>query len=67
MCVCVCVWLGSSRSFKHVSLNSTDTFCRYNLIKNPFEFHDKCLGFRFELVDEFTKNVSYSLIVFYFR
>ena len=33
MCVCVRVLLGSCRSFKHVSLNSKDTFCLYNLIK----------------------------------
>ena len=33
MCVCVCVWLGSSRSFKHVSLNSKDKFCLYNLFE----------------------------------
>ena len=50
--VCVCVWLGSSRSFKHVSFNNKGTFCPYNLI-NPFEFPDKCLGVRLELVDEF--------------
>ena len=46
MCVCVCVWLGYSCSFKHVSLNSKGKFCLY-----------KYLGFRLELVDEFTKIV----------
>ena len=29
----VCVWLGSSRLFKHVSLNNKDKFCLYNLFK----------------------------------
>ena len=48
MCVCVSVLLGSSRSFKHVSLNSKSY---------PFKFPDKCFGFRLELVDEFTKIV----------
>ena len=35
VCVCVCVWryLGSSRSFNHVSLNNKETFCLYNLFK----------------------------------
>ena len=35
MCVCVyiCVWLGSSNSFKYVSLNSKDKFCLYNSFK----------------------------------
>ena len=33
MCVCVCVWLGSRHSFKHVSLNNKDKFCLYNLFK----------------------------------
>ena len=27
------------------------------IFKDPFEFPDKCLGFRLELVDEFTKIV----------
>ena len=27
ICVWVCVWLGSSHSFKHVSLNNKDKFC----------------------------------------
>ena len=31
--MCVCLWLGSSCSFKHVSLNSKDKFCLYNLFK----------------------------------
>ena len=35
MCVCVCVgvWLGSSCSFKHVSLNNKDNFFLYNYFK----------------------------------
>ena len=37
MCVCVCVracvCVGSSRSFKHVSLNYKDKFCLYKLFK----------------------------------
>ena len=28
--VCVCVWLGSNLSFKHVWLNNKGTFCLYN-------------------------------------
>ena len=28
------------------------------IILNPFKFPDKCLGFRLELVDEFTKIVQ---------
>ena len=31
VCVCVCVQLGSSHSFKHVSLNDKDKFCLYDL------------------------------------
>ena len=33
MCVCVCVWLGSSRSFKHVLSNNKDKFWLHNLFK----------------------------------
>ena len=33
MCVCVCVWLGSNLSFKHVCFNKKDIFCLYKLIK----------------------------------
>ena len=34
MCVCVCVCeLGTSPSFKHVSLNNKDKFCLYSLFK----------------------------------
>ena len=29
----VCVWFGSSPSFKHVLLNNKDTFCLYNFIR----------------------------------
>ena len=29
-CVCMCVWLGSSLSCKHVWLNNKDTFCLYS-------------------------------------
>ena len=49
--MCVCVWLGSSLSFKRIWLNNRDTFCLYNFIKFP----DKCLGFKLEMVDEFSK------------
>ena len=42
MCVCVCVcvhvYLGSSHSFKHVSLYSKDMHCLYNLIKFLLSF-----------------------------
>ena len=34
VCVSVCVQFGSSHSFTHVSLNSKDTFCLYNLTKS---------------------------------
>ena len=38
-----------------VRLNKKDTFCLYNFIKILSSF--TCLGFRLELVDEFTKIV----------
>ena len=57
MCVCVCVWLGSSCSFKHVSLNNKDKFFLYNLFKILSIFSVKSLSFRLELVDEFPKIV----------
>ena len=53
MCVCVCVWLGSSILFKHVWLDNKDTFCQYNFIKILSIF--LISGFRLELVDEFNK------------
>ena len=31
VCMCVSVWLGKSRSFKHVSLNNEDKFCIIHL------------------------------------
>ena len=57
VCVCVCVWLGRILSFKHVWLNNKDTFCLYKFYWDPLKFSHKCLGFRLELVDEFTKIV----------
>ena len=59
VCVCVCVCARVVRlSFKHVWLNHKDTFCLHNFIKIlNIKFPDKCLGFRLELVDEFTKIV----------
>ena len=40
MCVyvCVCVKLGCSLSFKHVSLDNKDIFCLYNFIKILLSF-----------------------------
>ena len=38
MCVCVCVWLGSSHSFKHVSLNDKDKFCLNDSFKSLSSF-----------------------------
>ena len=55
--VCVCVWLGSSRSFKQVSLNNKAKFCLYNFLKNLFTFSNTCLSFRLVLGDEFPKIV----------
>ena len=52
---------GSSLSFKHVWLDNKDTFCSYDLIKNPFKFPNQCLDFWFELVNEFTKFVPSAL------
>ena len=58
MCVCVCVRLGSSLSFKHVLLNNKDTFCLNNFIRFLSRFQDyKCFDFWLELLDEFTEIV----------
>ena len=47
MCVCVCVCVC-------VYVYVCVCVCVY---KDPYKFPDKCLGFRLELVDEFTKIV----------
>ena len=39
MCVCVCVWIGSSRSFKQVSLSIKGKFCLYNSFKILSRIH----------------------------
>ena len=62
MYVCVCVWLDSSLSFKHVWLNDKGTFCPYNFIKILSSF-----GFRFELVNEFTEIVASALISYDYK
>ena len=56
MCVCVCVWFGSSRSFQYIWLNNKGTFCLYNFFK-ILSSSLMCLGFGLELVDKFTKIV----------
>ena len=43
MCVCVCVWFGSSCSFKHVPLNDKDKFCLYNLFNILLSFQQSLL------------------------
>ena len=61
VCACVCVSLGRSLSFKHPWLNNKDIFGLYNFYQDPLKFPDESLGFRSELVDEYTKKYWYFL------
>ena len=52
MCVCVCVCVVG-----HAVMFDSIIKTQYNFINNLSSFLIKCLGFRLELVDEFTKIV----------
>ena len=66
MCVCVCVWLGSSHLVKHVWLNNKDTFRLYNFLKilssfiHLFQLETKTLIGKLEriLIKLYIQNVS---------
>ena len=45
VCVCVCAWLGSSLSFKQVSLNNKDTFCQHSC-NRALSCSQRSFGFR---------------------
>ena len=60
VCVCVCVCVCNWAAVFHLSIFYwlIKTHFVYIILKDPFKFPDESLGFRLELVDEFTKIVS---------